>query len=162
MLHYALGDALVRALTLASRAFFDDPPDAFSEAPIGRKTPMLVHARADELAALDALGADIAPFAALDRLDQDGVAELCPLLRIGEGGAVAEIADRDGIRIDPHALLQEFLKSLRAHKGRLVTDARAASIIHATGAWTVTTDVGDTFSAPLVVNAAGAWGGQSG
>ena len=34
MLHYALGDRLVRALTLASRPFFDDPPDEFSEIPI--------------------------------------------------------------------------------------------------------------------------------
>ena len=28
MLHYALGDRLVRALTLASRRFFEDPPPA--------------------------------------------------------------------------------------------------------------------------------------
>lgn len=157
MLHYALGDALVRALTLASRPFFDDPPDAFSEAPVGRKTPMLVHAREDELAALDALDADIAPFATLDRLDQAGVAELCPLLRLGADGAQAGIADRNGIRIDPHALLQGFVKTLRGHKGRLATDARAASIVRAAGAWTVTTDKGDIFSAPLLVNAAGAW-----
>jgi D-arginine dehydrogenase len=27
MVHYALGDRLVRALTLASRPFFDSPPD---------------------------------------------------------------------------------------------------------------------------------------
>ena len=30
MLHYALGDRLVRALTSASRAFFDSPPEGFS------------------------------------------------------------------------------------------------------------------------------------
>src|SRR3954447_7683333 len=48
MVHYALGDRLVRALTLASRRFFDDPPDHFAEAPLGRRTPVLVHAREDE------------------------------------------------------------------------------------------------------------------
>ena len=48
MLHYALGDRLVRALTLASRLFFDDPPDGLSEAPLGRRTPVLVFARDDE------------------------------------------------------------------------------------------------------------------
>ena len=48
MVHYALGDRLVRALTLASRPFFDDPPDGFTDAPLGRRMPVLVHAREDE------------------------------------------------------------------------------------------------------------------
>ena len=59
MLHYALGDRLVRALTLASRPFFDDPPDAFSDVPLGRPMPVLVYAREDEREALDALDAEI-------------------------------------------------------------------------------------------------------
>src|SRR3954452_2582227 len=67
MLHYALGDRLVRALTLASRPFFDDPPDHFSEVPIGRRMPVLVFARDDEREALDALDTAIAPFAQLER-----------------------------------------------------------------------------------------------
>src|SRR5206468_11006922 len=48
MLHYALGDRLVRALTLASRSFFDSPPEDCSNAPIGRRMPVLIHARSDE------------------------------------------------------------------------------------------------------------------
>ena len=104
MLHYALGDRLVRALTLASRPFFDDPPDGFSDVPLGRRMPVLVHAREDERAALDALDAEIAPFAPLDRLDARGVHELCPLLK--RRRASHGIADRNGIRLDPHALLQ--------------------------------------------------------
>ena len=36
MLHYALGDRLVRALTLASSSFFDDPPEDFADVPVGR------------------------------------------------------------------------------------------------------------------------------
>ena len=69
MLHYALGDRLVRALTLASRDFFDNPPDAFSEVPIGRPMPVLVYARDNELQGLDELDAEISPFATLERLD---------------------------------------------------------------------------------------------
>ena len=37
MLHYALGDRLVRALTLASRPFFDNPPAQFGDAPLGHR-----------------------------------------------------------------------------------------------------------------------------
>src|SRR5438067_3659977 len=69
MLHYALGDRLVRALTLASRPFFDDPPEHFSDVPIGRPMPVLVHAREDERQALDALEAELSAFAELERLD---------------------------------------------------------------------------------------------
>ncbi len=154
MLHYALGDRLVRALTLASRSFFDSPPDGFSDAPIGRKTPVLVFAREDERAALDALEAEIAVFAELERLDGRGVHELCPLLN---DDAAHGIADRGGIRLDPHALLQGNLRLLRRNGGELRTGSRVATIEYASGAWTVTTEAGDRYSAPVLVNAGGAW-----
>ena len=157
MLHYALGDALIRALTLASRGFFDQPPDDFSDIPLGRRMPVLVYARDDEQAELDALAAEIAPFAALERLDERGVADLCPLLKTGEGSARHGIADRDGIRIDPHALLQGFARQLRSRRGRLDTSARLASAEHRLGRWEVTTDSGRRYSASVLINAAGAW-----
>jgi D-arginine dehydrogenase len=152
MLHYALGDRLVRALTLAARAFFDDPPDDFGE--IGRPMPMLVHARDDESAALDALGQEIAQFAELERLDAQGVHDLCPLLR---PDARHGIADRHGIRIDPHALLQGNVRRLRARGGAVQTGARVGAITREGGTWTVTSESGVRFSAPILVNAAGAW-----
>jgi D-arginine dehydrogenase len=154
MLHYALGDRLVRALTLASRAFFDDPPGAFSEVPIGRRMPVLVFAREDERAALDALGAELSLFAALERLDAAGVHELCPLLRDDQ---VHGIADRNGIRLDPHALLQGNLRQLRSRGGELHTGVRIAIIERREGGWTVTSENGETFAAPVLVNAAGSW-----
>jgi len=157
MLHYALGDRLVRALTLASRPFLDDPPDAFSDVPLGRPMPVLVFAREDERAGLDSLDADIAPFAELERLDSAGVHELCPLLN---DAAVHGIADRRGIRLDPHALLQGNLRRLRRSGGALVTGARAAAIRRDGGAWRVTTEPGEQYSAPVLVNAAGSWADQ--
>jgi D-arginine dehydrogenase len=154
MLHYALGDRLVRALTLASRAFFDNPPDGFSEVPIGRRMPVLVFAREDERAALDGLTAEIAPFAQLDRLDAGGVHELCPLLRTD---SVHGVVDRDGIRLDPHALLQGFLRQLRAQGGELHGESRAVRIERRASEWHVETEKGVSYSAPILVNAAGAW-----
>ena len=96
MLHYALGDRLVRALTLASRPFFDDPPDEFSDVPLGHRMPVLIHAREDERAALDALEADIAPFAKLERLDASGVHELCPLLQATTRATASPTATASG------------------------------------------------------------------
>ena len=158
MVHYALGDSLVRLLTLASRSFFDDPPEHFSEVPLGHPMPVLIHARDDERAALDALEAEIAQFAKVERLDFRGVHELCPLLK---DDAVHGIADRDGFRIDPHALLQGNLRCLRANGGELRTGVRVTSIEkRAGGDWAVASGTGDAFSAPILVNAAGAWADQ--
>ena len=154
MLHYALGDRVVRALTLASRPFFDNPPAGFGDVPVGHRMPVLVHAREDELEALDALEADIAQFAEMERLDQAGVHELCPLLK---DEATHGIVDRNGIHLDPHALLQGNLRELKGKGGELRTGQRAAVIEYAGGAWTVTTVTGERFSSPILVNAAGSW-----
>lgn len=157
MLHYALGNPLVRQLTLASRPFFDSPPEGFTDVPLGRKMPVLIHAREDELPELDAVDAAIAPFAALERAGPDEMLGLCPALKVGEGGAVAGLVDRNGLRLDPHALLQGCVRVLRRNGGSLVTGARAAAIERSGGEWLVTSEAGDIYSAPLLVNAAGSW-----
>lgn len=157
MVHYALGDRLVRALTLGGRPFFDNPPEHFTEVPLGHRMTVLVHAREDERSVLDALEADISPFAKVERLDRRGVHELCPLLK---DDAVHGIADRDGFRIDPHALLQGNLRCLRANGGDLRTGVRVTRIERASGGWAVASDTGEAFLAPILVNAAGAWADQ--
>jgi D-arginine dehydrogenase len=154
MVHYALGDRLVRALTLASRPFFANPPEGFSDVPLGHRMPVLVHAREDEREALDRLDADISAFASLERLDAAGVHALCPLLK---PDAVDGIADFDAFRLDPHALLQGNLRQLRHAGGELRTGARVAAVERTGSTWTVTTEKGDRFSAPTLVNAAGSW-----
>lgn len=157
MLHYALGDPLVRALTLASRDFFEQPPDGYSDVCLGHRMPVLVHARADELADLDELDAAIAPFTQMERLDEAGIIDLCPAIRIGDQGAIAALVDRDGIRLDTHALLQGHVRALRQQGGEIVNDARVATVNRKAGEWTVTTERGDTHSAPILINAGGAW-----
>lgn len=157
MLHYALGNPLVRSLTLASRLFFDQPPDGFSDVPLGHRMPVLVYAREDELEELDELDLAIAPFASLERAGEKTILELCPVLRVGEGGAVSAIIDRNGIRLDPHALLQGYAGKLRRAGGSVVTSARAASIRRTGATWEVETERGERFSAPVLVDAAGSW-----
>ncbi|WP_310467247.1 FAD-binding oxidoreductase, partial [Sphingomonas sp.] len=127
------------------------------ETPLAQRMPMLVHARADELDALEQLRQEILPFAVPAQLDAAGVAELCPLLRTGPSGAVAGIVDRNGLRLDPHALLQGYQRQLRSAGANLVLDARAHRIHRGGGRWEIETERGDRFAAPLLVNAAGAW-----
>ena len=154
MVHYALGDRLVRALTLASRRFFDDPPEGFTDVPLGHRVPVLVHARDDEREALDKLDSEISLFAELERLDAAGVHALCPLLK---DDARHGIADLGAMRLDPHALMQGYLRQLRASGGEPRTGARVDSIARDGDVWTVTTEKGERFAAPMLVNAAGSW-----
>lgn len=157
MFHYALGDSLVRSLTLASRSMFDDPPEGFTEAPLGQAMPILVHARAEEVAALEAERAELAPFASFEWLDEKGLADACPLLRIGAGGSVRGLIDRDCLKIDQHALLQGYVRTIRRHGGEIVSGARVADLSRSGVGWTVATEQGERFEAKIVVNAAGAW-----
>jgi D-arginine dehydrogenase len=118
---------------------------------------VLVHVREEELDELAGLEAAIAPFATLDRLEAEGVAELCPLLKTGPGGAVAGLADRTAIRLDSDALLQGFTRALRHAGGELVTGANVQAIRSTSGGWQADTADGRRFTAPLLVNAGGAW-----
>jgi len=157
MLHFALGNPLVRSLTLASRPFFDRPPDGFTDVPLGRTMPVLVHAREEELDELDALDAAIAPFARLERAGPDKMTELCPVLKVGEGHSVAALVDRNGLKLDTDALLQGYARALRGNGGTLVTGARVAQIAREGEAWAIVTDRGERFSAAILINAAGSW-----
>ena len=157
MFHYALGDSLVRSLTLASRPLFDDPPEGFTDAPLGQAMPILVHARAGEVAALEQQEAELAPFTSMEWLDEGGLRNACPLLRIGDGGAVRGLIDRDCLKIDQHALLQGYVRTIRRHGGKIDTRARIASASRSGGLWSLETETGDRFEAPVLVNAAGTW-----
>ncbi len=157
MLHYALGDPQVRALTQASRPFFERPPNGFTDVTLGHRQPVLVHAREDEVSALDALALAIAPYAALERVGEAGILDLCPVIRTGGGGTVAALVDRNGIHLDPHALLQGHVRALRSKGGELVTNARAKVIARNGNDWRVETENGQSFAAPVLINAAGAW-----
>ena len=157
MLHYALGNPVIRALTRISRGLFDDPPAEFESAP-GHSLPILVHARAGELAALDRAAADMAPFTTFERVDEARMVEMCPILRVGENGAVAGLVDHTVLRIDQHALMQGYARQIRSAEGRIEIGQRITKIDRADGVWIVTSERGDQFVAPLLVNAAGAWG----
>ena len=149
------GPPQVRALTLASRAFFDAPPAGFCAHKLLSPRGALVFAGEGQQAALDAHEALVRSVSgAVSRLDAYAARQLLPALR-GEGllGAVLE-QDADDIDVD--ALLQGFLRGARGNGGKVVFDAGVQSLRRREGAWEVATRQG-VFRAPVVVNAAGAW-----
>lgn len=58
--------------------------------------------------------------------------------------------------IDTDALLQQFARQIRANGGKVITGQEVTSLHRAENGWTATTPAGD-ISAPMLINAGGAW-----
>jgi D-arginine dehydrogenase len=148
------GGPLVRALSRGSRDFFYSPPDGFAEAPLVKPRSVLFVARPDQAAALEAFAAlpDVA--AGGRRVGAGELLAFCPILRpdnIAEGFLEPDAAD-----IDVHGLHQGYLRLLKKRGGALFTDTPAETLAHTAGRWVIRSR-GEEFTAPVVVNAAGAW-----
>ncbi|WP_029010005.1 NAD(P)/FAD-dependent oxidoreductase [Azospirillum halopraeferens] len=149
------GPPVVRALTVASRPFFDDPPAGFAGHPLLTPRGVLLVGRADQSAALDAAFAQARRLTpSVSRLDADETAARAPWLR--PGYAAGAVAEPEAMDIDVHALHAGYLRRLKAHGGRLVTDAGVHALHRRAGQWEAETAAG-RFAAPVVINAAGAW-----
>ncbi len=156
--HFGIGNRTVRALTAYSRGFFEQPPAGFTEAPLCRATPALFVARADMLDALDALESEMTRVTGtVSRADEPAMRALCPVLRFGESGVVAGLVDTGGRRLDPDALLQGYARRVRERGGAIMLGARVAEVTRDGAGWSVRTAAGERWSAPVIVNAAGAW-----
>jgi len=148
--HYGIGNAAVRALTAHSRPFFEAPPEGFSAAPIARAFPSLYFAAREELPALAALRSAMAEFTDSIRIvDGAEMLALCPVLKAPERG----LLDPTGLKLDADALLQGFARQLRGAGGTILTGRRVSTIERRGGDWVVD----GALSAPILVNAAGAW-----
>jgi D-arginine dehydrogenase len=156
--HHGIGNAAVRGLTAWSRGFFETQPESFCETPIARLSPSLYFATEEMLPALANLQEEMARFTdAVRLLDEDGLTDACPVIRTGAGAAVRGILDPTGLKLDADALLQSFARELRAAGGTILTGKRISAVEAAGGGWTVTGEDGSRWSAPVLVNAAGAW-----
>lgn len=151
----AYGTPQVRALTAASRAFFDAPPEGFCEHPI--LTPrgeMVVDFTGDrdELQRQFDSAREQVPDVRL--LDADEACRLVPVLRREKvHGAMLDPSAAD---IDTDGLHQGYLRGIRRNGGEVLTGAEVAALERHGDAWQVDSRAG-RFSAPVVVNAAGAW-----
>lgn len=150
------GPPAVRALTRASRAFYEQPPAGFADVPLLTPRGALYVASAVQLADLDAMEAGVLSGGQrLERLDAQGALAIVPVLR--PAVAHAALYDRDAADIDVHALLQGFLRGARRQGCALRTGARLVRAARVADAWELHFAAGEPLRARSVVNAAGAW-----
>lgn len=144
----------VRALTGLSRSFFEDPPPGFADAPLLNRRPVVFLAPPEQR---DDLRLMLAEGVGLREAGLDEVRALVPALR--PEYAVAAAVEDDAFDVDVAALHGGFLRRVRAAGGALVLGGRTGRIERARGTWSVRAGAGE-FTAPVLVDAAGAWGDE--
>lgn len=150
MFEESYGPPQVRALTRASRAWFERDPTWLT--PRGS----LFVGRAEQRDAVDALHAALAAEgAAVHRVGAAQAMAHVPLLR-PEATTHALVCE-GGCDIDVHAVHQQYLREARAHAAALVLDVRLIRLEQVQQRWQAEAADGRCWRAPIVVNAAGAW-----
>ena len=145
----------IRALTGLSRAFFEAPPPDFAATPILNRRPVLFLAPPEQGGSLDRL---LATGVGIREIPVSEAAALLPALR--PGYATRAAVEDDAFDMDVAVLHQGFLRQLRIAGGALALRSRTGRIERQGARWHVQTSGGDSFAAPVVVNAAGAWGDE--
>ena len=157
----AYGTPQVRALTLASREFFDHPPEGFCEHPLlSPRGEMTVDFTGDAAELNNQYLSAKATVPQMQLLSADEACARLPILRRDKvHGAIYDPSASD---IDTDALHQGYLRGIRRNGGQVHTDTPVLGLHRdAGGQWQVQTRA-QTFSAPIIVNAAGAWADQLG
>jgi D-arginine dehydrogenase len=148
------GGPTIRLLSRGSRGFLMQPPAGFADAPLLVPRGFLFVAREDQRDELEALATQPDLRVTATRLSPHDACARMPLLR-PEYVADA-LFDEGASDIDVHALHQGYAAMLRRNGGTLQCNARVTAIARQRENWQVTSEAG-CFSAPLLVNAAGAW-----
>jgi D-arginine dehydrogenase len=154
MFFESYGNATVRGLTRASRAFLEQPPEGFADVPLMSPRAALFVAGQEALPRLQAMidAPDAAP--TLRRLSPAQTLALVPILRpeAVAGGAL----DDSGCDMEVAAILQGYLRLVRRGGAQVVLGGADVLLQRAGGLWTVDSRAG-RFQAPVLVNATGAW-----
>lgn len=149
------GTHQVRTLTRASRPFFDAPPAGFAEHPL--LTPrgaMVLGTHGDEAALEEWWDVLRATNPHARRLDASEACALVPMLRPEQ--VIGAVLEPDAADMDVHAIHQGYLRGARRQGAQLLCDAPVRHIERTGDGWHVQAG-SHRCSAPVLVNAAGAW-----
>ncbi|QXL83949.1 FAD-binding oxidoreductase [Comamonas sp. NLF-1-9] len=150
------GTPAIRALTRASRFFYQAPPAGFADASILTPRGVAYVATQGQEQALAALHAELRPHAPdLAELTPEALSALLPCLR--PEAVIGGLLDPGAMDIDVHALHEGYLRGLRRLGAQLRTDAEVLGLTRTAGAWRIALANGEAVQARCVVNAAGAW-----
>jgi D-arginine dehydrogenase len=150
------GPPQARALTRASRAFYEQPPPGFTETPILSPRGALYPGWQGQEHLLDATEASLrATGTAIERLDAAATLRRVPALRAD--GLAGALWEPDAMDVDVHALHQGYLRGARRQGAVVMCDSELATAARDADGWRLTLADGRILRTRQLVNAAGAW-----
>ena len=151
------GNEVIRALTRASRQHLFEPPPGFAAAPLVHKRAVLYFGLAHQRESLREFRAAGDIQRGTVAVSAEAAAALLPVFDASQlAGGVLDASAAD---LDVDALHQGFLRCARALGASVRLECSIQSIDPIGGGWSVATSQG-LFTAPVVINAAGAWGDE--
>jgi len=150
------GPASIRKLSTASRDFLSNPPgESFGSSVLSPRGEISLGSaeKASQVEAL--LREGHAKGVRVFTLDEAQIREAVPILR--PGLFVVGAFEPGAMDIDVHSLHQGFVRGLRRAGAVLVTGAEVVHASRRAGSWHLRGARGERWTAPVVVNAAGAW-----
>ncbi|MFO0124575.1 MAG: NAD(P)/FAD-dependent oxidoreductase [Betaproteobacteria bacterium] len=154
MFFESYGNATVRGLTRASRAFLEQPPEGFADVPLMSPRAALFVAGPEAAPRLQDMLGSFQEGPGLKPLPREEALRQVPILR-PEAVAAAALDD-SGRDMEVAAILQGYLRLLRRAGAQVVLGAGEVALHRQAGQWTVDSRAG-RFQAPVLVNATGAW-----
>jgi len=149
------GNAVIRALTTASRDYYQNPPQGFSESPLWHGLETYLIGTNRQSAAVENLYQTVKQNTPeVELVSGQDYEKLVPLAI--QGSVHSALVDRNSKALDVDAIHQGFLKIVEKTGGRLILNAGVTSLTLTDGQWSIETPAGN-WKAPIVVNAAGAW-----
>lgn len=149
------GGPLAQALTAASIEFLKNPPSSFAASSLISPRGAVFFADEAQLPSLGRWTRHVtSQLPHFRMLTAQQSVQLVPILRAEKIAAAVwlpEICD-----IDASALLQVFIRSLRAQGGSILLNSRVTALERHSGRWRIETST-DLHHANIIVNAAGAW-----
>ena len=150
------GTPQVRALTRASEPFFQQPPQEFASSPLLHPRGLLTFAAEADLPALREAWKVLQQTSTTGQwLTGEQACAMVPALRPDRVSAA--ILEPESFDMDVHAIHQGYLRGFKRAGGELVNNAEIVGIERLETGWRVITADGSRFTAPVLINAAGAW-----
>jgi D-arginine dehydrogenase len=152
---YGCENPSLRLLTNHSLSFLLEPPEIFQISTLLHRRGLLTLCPPGQEAAAQAEFEHVQQaIPGIRRADSDFIRERIPLIR--DEYLAAGWYEPDVFDMDVHALHEGYLRTVRHHGGRLVNRANITGLGRTDDMWRVDTPEA-SYSAPLLVNAAGAW-----
>jgi D-arginine dehydrogenase len=146
------GNATLRAINALAEPWFVAPEGVSDYSLLSPRGELLLAAEDEMPAYEDYMDGTVG----VERLTASEAVAMVPILR--PELIAAALYEPGAQSIDVDRMLQGYARLLKARGGRIVTDARVSALSR-DGVWHVTAG-GQTYTAPVVVNAAGAWADQ--